>query len=176
MSVLPNAVVYVATKGAIEQAARSLSKDLGARGITVNCVSPGPTDTPLFRAGKPEGVINFIAGLHPAKRLGNPAEIAPTVTFLASPGAAWVNGQNIRVNGVRTQFYLIEQFSYKSSSRPSPYKYIHLTRGVEVDTFVVLVVQLHLVKFHAQIKIKPLYRIFFFERIQVLRSLRHLRN
>ncbi|KAF4620379.1 hypothetical protein D9613_000451 [Agrocybe pediades] len=99
MSVLPNAVVYVASKGAIEQAARSLAKDLGARGITVNCVSPGPTDTPLFRAGKPEGVINFIAGLHPSKRLGTPQEIAPAVTFLASPAGAWVNGQNIRVNG-----------------------------------------------------------------------------
>jgi Enoyl-(Acyl carrier protein) reductase len=67
----------------------------------VNVVSPGPTDTPLFRAGKPEPVINFIAGLHPLKRLGQPHEIAPAVTFLASPGGSWVNGQNIRVNGVR---------------------------------------------------------------------------
>ncbi|KAF8813037.1 NAD(P)-binding protein [Phlegmacium glaucopus] len=98
-TVLPNAVVYVASKGAIEQAARSLAKDLGARGITVNTVSPGPTDTPLFRAGKPEQVINFIAGLHPAKRIGKPEEIAPVVTFLASPAASWVNGQNIPVNG-----------------------------------------------------------------------------
>jgi len=98
-NVLPNAVVYVASKGAIEQAARSLAKDLGARGITVNVVSPGPTDTPLFRAGKPEPVINFIAGLHPLKRLGKPEEVAPVVTFIASPAATWVNGQVIRVNG-----------------------------------------------------------------------------
>ncbi|KAF8810825.1 NAD(P)-binding protein [Phlegmacium glaucopus] len=98
-TVLPNSVVYVASKGAIEQAARALAKDLGARGITVNTVSPGPTDTPLFRAGKPEPVINFIAGLHPSKRIGKPEEIAPVVTFLASPAASWVNGQNIPVNG-----------------------------------------------------------------------------
>lgn len=97
---LPNAVIYIATKGAIEQAARALAKDYGARGITVNVVSPGPTDTPLFRDGKPQQVINYIEGLIPAKRLGKPEEIAPVVTFLASPAAAWVNGQNIRVNGV----------------------------------------------------------------------------
>lgn len=104
-TVLPNAVVYVASKGAIEQAARSLAKDLGSRGITVNVVSPGPTDTPLFRAGKNEQVINFIAGLNPSKRIGRSEDIAPVVAFLASPAAGWVNGQNIRVNGVsRVEF------------------------------------------------------------------------
>jgi len=98
-SVLPNALTYVASKGAIEQISRVLAKDLGARGITVNTVSPGPIDTPLFRSGKPEQVIQFIANLHPEKRLGQAEEIAPIVAFLASPGAAWVNGQNILVNG-----------------------------------------------------------------------------
>lgn len=108
--VLPNAVVYVASKGAIEQAARSLAKDFGAKGITVNVVSPGPTDTPLFRSDKPEAVVNFIKGLIPSKRLGKPEEIAPVVTFLASPAAAWVNGQNIRVNGVRIPSFLFVVF------------------------------------------------------------------
>jgi len=98
-SVLPNALVYVASKGAIEQVARVLAKDLGARGITVNTVSPGPVDTALFREGKTEQQIQFIAGLHPSKRLGTPEEIAPAVAFLASPDATWVNGQNLLVNG-----------------------------------------------------------------------------
>ncbi|KZP21490.1 NAD(P)-binding protein [Athelia psychrophila] len=98
-SVLPNALVYVASKGAIEQISRVLAKDLGARGITVNTVSPGPVDTALFREGKTEQQIQFIAGLHPAKRLGTPDEIAPAVAFLASPDATWVNGQNLLVNG-----------------------------------------------------------------------------
>jgi len=98
-TVLPNSVVYVASKGAIEQAARSLAKDLGGRKITVNVVSPGPVDTPLFRAGKTDQIIGFVAGLNPQKRLGQPEEIAPVVTFLASPAAGWVNGQNIPVNG-----------------------------------------------------------------------------
>ncbi|TFK33618.1 hypothetical protein BDQ12DRAFT_690949 [Crucibulum laeve] len=94
-----NALVYSATKGAIEQISRVLARDLGARGITVNTVSPGAVDTALFREGKSTGVIDFIAKSNPAKRLGEPEDIAPVIAFLASAAAQWVNGQNIRVNG-----------------------------------------------------------------------------
>jgi len=97
--VLPNALSYVASKGAVEQIARVLAKDLGARGITVNTISPGPVDTPLFRTGKPPQVIDFISKQNPSGRLGLPEDIAPVVAFIASPAAQWVNGQNIRVNG-----------------------------------------------------------------------------
>ncbi len=88
------------SKGAIEQVSRVLAKDLGARGMTVNTVSPGPVDTALFRAGKPQKVMDFIASQNPNNRLALPEDIAPMVAFLASPAAQWVNGQNIRVNGV----------------------------------------------------------------------------
>lgn len=98
-TVLPNALVYVASKAAVEQISRVLAKDLGSRGITVNTVSPGPIDTPLFREGKTEQQIQLIAGLNPSNRLGLPEEIAPIVAFLASPAASWLNGQNILVNG-----------------------------------------------------------------------------
>ncbi|KAK7062618.1 hypothetical protein VNI00_000106 [Paramarasmius palmivorus] len=98
-SVLPNALCYVASKGAIEQISRVLAKDLGAKGLTVNTISPGPVDTPLFREGKPKHVIDMIAAQSPNNRLAQPEDIAPVVTFLASPAAQWVNGQNIRVNG-----------------------------------------------------------------------------
>ncbi|KAJ7755781.1 hypothetical protein B0H14DRAFT_2978159 [Mycena olivaceomarginata] len=99
--VAPNTLVYTATKGAVEQLARILAKDpsLGAKGITVNTVSPGPVDTPLFRAGKPQGVIDAIAKAAPSGRLGEVGDVAPVVGFLASPAAQWVNGQNVRVNG-----------------------------------------------------------------------------
>lgn len=89
------------SKGAIEQISRVLAKDLGAKGLTVNTVSPGPVDTTLFRAGKPQKIIDFIASQNPNNRLAQPEDIAPMVAFLSSPAAQWVNGQNIRVNGVR---------------------------------------------------------------------------
>lgn len=98
-TVLPNALVYVSSKGAIEQFTRVLSKDLASKGINVNCVSPGPTDTPLFRAGKPEEMIDRIAGQSPYNRLGTVDDITGIVAFLAGPEAAWLSGQNIRVNG-----------------------------------------------------------------------------
>lgn len=86
--------------GAVEQMCRTLAKDLGRRGITVNTVSPGPIDTALFREGKPEQALKFIASLHPAGRIGQPDDVSPVVSMLASAEAAWVNGQNILVNGV----------------------------------------------------------------------------
>ncbi|KAF9263365.1 NAD-P-binding protein [Marasmius fiardii PR-910] len=99
-TVLPNALTYVATKGAVEQMTRVLAKDLGSKGITVNAISPGPTDTTLFRSGKPQSVIDFIATQNPQKRLGLPEDIAPIVAFLCKEEAKWINGQNINVNGV----------------------------------------------------------------------------
>ncbi|KAF9525863.1 hypothetical protein CPB83DRAFT_896616 [Crepidotus variabilis] len=98
-AVSPNALCYLATKGAIEQISRVLAKDLGTRGITVNTVSPGPIDTPQFREGKPQNIIDSIARQSPSKRLGEPEDVAPLVAFLASPAAQWINGQIIRLDG-----------------------------------------------------------------------------
>ncbi|KAI0832071.1 NAD-P-binding protein [Trametes gibbosa] len=98
-NVQPNYLVYAATKGAVEQLTRVLAKDLGARGITVNTVAPGPIDTDLFRIGKTEQEINFFKGLHPSKRLGTAEEVGNAVAFLVSDGASWVNGQTLLVNG-----------------------------------------------------------------------------
>ncbi len=81
-----------------------LAKDLGARGINVNSVAPGPIDTDLFRKGKTEERINFFAGLHPQKRLGQPEEVSNVVQFLVSDEANWVNGQTVHVNGVSRVF------------------------------------------------------------------------
>src|SRR6266498_4434423 len=99
-AITPNSLCYLATKGAIEQISRVLAKDLGTRGITVNTISPGPIDTPQFREGKPQGIIDSIAKQSPSRRLGDPEDVAPLVGFLASPAAQWINGQNIRIDGV----------------------------------------------------------------------------
>ena len=96
---LPGYAVYDATKGAVEQVTHILAKEFGPRRITVNAVSPGATETETYRAGKSE---QFLAGLEAMSafgRLGQPAEIAAVVAFLASDAAGWVTAQNIRVNG-----------------------------------------------------------------------------
>lgn len=98
-TVQPNYVGYCATKGAVEQITRVLSKDFARKGIMVNCVAPGPTATDLFLEGKPEGLLKIIAGFNPQNRLGQPEEIAGTVAFLSGPGSSWVTGQVLRVNG-----------------------------------------------------------------------------
>jgi 3-oxoacyl-[acyl-carrier protein] reductase len=92
-------VAYAATKGAVEQMTRHLAQELGRRGITVNAVSPGPTDTELFGEGKTEARKQEFARMAALGRLGEPTDIADVVTFLVTDDARWITGQNIRVNG-----------------------------------------------------------------------------
>jgi 3-oxoacyl-[acyl-carrier protein] reductase len=92
-------VAYAATKGAVEQMTRHLAHELGRRGITVNAVSPGPTDTELFGEGKTEAQKQKFSQMAALGRLGEPTDIADVVTFLVTDDARWITGQNIRVNG-----------------------------------------------------------------------------
>lgn len=96
---LPGYSTYVATKAAVEQLTRVFSKEVGARGINVNSVSPGPTNTELFTNGKPQEVIDRLASLSPFNRIAEPDDIAKIVLFLASDEAKWINAQNIGANG-----------------------------------------------------------------------------
>ncbi|KAK0734647.1 hypothetical protein B0T26DRAFT_689209 [Lasiosphaeria miniovina] len=98
-NVSPAYVMYAASKGAVDQLTRVLAKDLARRNITVNAVAPGPTATELFFDGKCEQLVSAIKAASPFNRLGEPAEIASVVAFLAGPESAWVSGQVIRVNG-----------------------------------------------------------------------------
>jgi 3-oxoacyl-[acyl-carrier protein] reductase len=95
----PGYLPYMASKGAIEQVVRVLSKDLAKKGITVNAFAPGPTGTELFLRGKPEAVINHIKSLSPFDKLGHPNEVADFVALMATDGAKWLSGQTIRLNG-----------------------------------------------------------------------------
>ena len=91
--------VYSASKAAVERMVLAASKELGARGITVNAVAPGPIDDSFYHAAEtPDAVA--AATLHsPRGRLGSPDDIAPVVGFLLRDDAGWVSGQTVRANG-----------------------------------------------------------------------------
>jgi 3-oxoacyl-[acyl-carrier protein] reductase len=95
---LPTYAAYAATKGAVDAMTMILARELRGRDITVNAVAPGPTATPLFLDGKPQEAIDRLAAMPPLERLGEPADIADAVAYLAGP-ARWVNGQVLYVNG-----------------------------------------------------------------------------
>jgi 3-oxoacyl-[acyl-carrier protein] reductase len=95
----PSYGAYAATKGGIEALTHVLANELRGRNITVNAVAPGPTGTELFLAGKAPSLIERLSQLSPLERLGQPADIAAVVSFLAGPDGAWVNGQVLRANG-----------------------------------------------------------------------------
>ncbi|MCE7065061.1 SDR family oxidoreductase [Dyadobacter sp. CY326] len=96
---LPAYGTYVATKAAVEQLTRVFSKEVGSRGINVNSISPGPTNTELFTNGKSQEVIDRLASLSAFNRIGEPEDIAQVVLFLASDEAKWITAQNIGANG-----------------------------------------------------------------------------
>ena len=95
----PGGSLYAGSKGAIEQFTAVAARELGARGITANVVSPGATDTELLRSTNPPETLEMAAQMSPLGRLGQPADIADVVAFLAGPDGRWMTGQNLRVGG-----------------------------------------------------------------------------
>jgi 2-hydroxycyclohexanecarboxyl-CoA dehydrogenase len=96
--------VYSGAKGGIIAFGKTLAREMAARGVTVNTVCPGPTDTPALRkfaagAGDAEKVIGGMTRSVPMRRLGTPDDIGPAVAFLASDGAAFITGQTLSVSG-----------------------------------------------------------------------------
>lgn len=94
---MPGAGLYVASKSAVEHFARSLAKEVGARGITVNIVSPGITQTDGMVL--PKEAVDQLVSATALGRLGRPSDIASVVAFLVGPDGSWVDGANIQASG-----------------------------------------------------------------------------
>lgn len=94
---IPTGGAYAGCKAAIEQFSAALAKELGGRGITVNTVSPGVTETDGLVLE--QGQIDQLIAQTPLGRLGQPADVANAVALLVSDDAHWITGQHIRANG-----------------------------------------------------------------------------
>ena len=92
---MPRELAYAATKGAIEAFTLTLAAEVGQKGITVNAVNPGPTDTGWMA----DELRRELSGRFPTGRVGEPEDAARLVAFLASEEAAWITGQVIHSEG-----------------------------------------------------------------------------
>lgn len=96
--------VYSASKAAIIHWSRSAARELGPEGIRVNCVSPGPIDTPMLHSHRPEGAdpatwVDQLASQTALGRVGTPAEVAAVIAFLLGRDAGYVSGAVLDVDG-----------------------------------------------------------------------------
>ncbi len=95
LSFMNNEIAYAITKGAIETLTRTLSQEIAKKGITINAVNPGPTDTGWLN----EKQTAMFKDRFPMGRLGRPDDVAKLISFLVSEKAAWITGQVIHSEG-----------------------------------------------------------------------------
>ncbi|BCB88610.1 hypothetical protein Psuf_059230 [Phytohabitans suffuscus] len=93
--------MYSATKGGVIAFTKALAREVAAKGVTSNCICPGPTDTALLGqvAEFSEKLYQGLSRAIPMRRIGQPVDIAPAVAFLAGDGAAFITGQTLSVSG-----------------------------------------------------------------------------
>ncbi len=94
-------VAYSATKGGVIAFTKALAREVASRGVRVNCVCPGPTDTALMDqvAEASQKLYDSLVRAIPMRRIGEPDDVAKAVVFLASDGARFITGQSLSVSG-----------------------------------------------------------------------------
>jgi NAD(P)-dependent dehydrogenase (short-subunit alcohol dehydrogenase family) len=90
---------YAGSKGPVEHFTKAFAKEIGPRGITVNCIAPGPQKTSFLYGAENDETLAWLAGQTISGDLGDPVDVVPVMRFLAAPETRWVTAQTLYVNG-----------------------------------------------------------------------------
>ena len=90
---------YAGSKSPVEHFTKAFAKEIGPRGVTVNCIAPGPQKTSFFYDAENEDTIAWLSGMTISGDLGDPVDVVPVMRFLAAPETRWVTAQTVYVNG-----------------------------------------------------------------------------
>jgi NAD(P)-dependent dehydrogenase (short-subunit alcohol dehydrogenase family) len=90
---------YAGSKAPVEHFTKAFAKEIGGRGVTVNCIAPGPQKTSFFFNAETPDTIAWLSGMTINGDLGEPADVVPVMRFLAAPETRWVTAQTVYVNG-----------------------------------------------------------------------------
>ena len=95
----PTYSAYAGSKSPVEHFTKAFAKEIGHRGITVNCIAPGPQKTSFLYGAENDETLAWLAGQTISGELGDPADVVPVMRFLAAPETRWVTAQTVYVNG-----------------------------------------------------------------------------
>ena len=90
---------YAGSKAPVEHFTKAFAKEIGGRGVTVNCIAPGPQKTQFFFDAQTPETVAWLSGMTISGELGDPMDVVPVVRFLAASETRWVTAQTIYVNG-----------------------------------------------------------------------------
>ena len=90
---------YAGSKGPVEHFTKAFAKEIGPRGVTVNCIAPGPQKTSFLYNAENDETLAWLSGMTISGELGDPVDVVPVMRFLAAPETRWVTGQTVYVNG-----------------------------------------------------------------------------